>query len=242
MAGTRWELWEATVAAIHASFPDRALELIAELESRLEPGPWSADVAGPAPGASRDRMFADIGRALRAADPEGGQAEAQLRELERWLVDSAVEGIRARLGLNGILPDWSQAIVDWAGLALEAGLDTGSLRILAGIRADATYEVDDYLRRTLRELKVERSGEIELRAAARHIAREAVQGRMNAETASRRLYDVAISLPPGNGDFEIWRHMRWEFDVDFSDRSLVAYQREVIDAARAMLGAPPRSS
>lgn len=239
MAETRWELWAATEAAVRASFPDRADEMLAALESRLDPGPWSAAVGGARNASwTRDRILADVGRALRHADSEGVLAEARLRALERWMVDSALAALRALLGLRGIVPHWTESMIDWAAAALEAGVDTGSLRILAGIRVSATYEVDEYLRRTLHELRLERSDELELRAAALHLAREAVQGRIDAVTASRRLYDVALSLPPGNADLEIWRHLRWQFDIDYSDRSLADYQREVVEAARSLLGAP----
>ena len=235
MATGRWETWETTAAAIRESFPDRAGHLLAELECRLEPGPWSAGMAPAAGGtalSSRDRVLADVGRALRASDPDGARAEARLRDLERWLVESAVTDIQARLALRHVAPDWEQPVVDWAGRALEAGLDTTSLRILAGVRAQATDDVDDYLRRTLRELGVERSEEAELRASVLHVARELVQGRLDEGTASSWFYVLAMSMAPGDGALELWRRERVT-DSPYAD------ENDVLASARALLGAPP---
>lgn len=236
MATGRWEIWETTAVAIRESFPDRAGHLLAELECRLEPGPWSAGIA-PATGggagvSSRDRVLADVGRALRASDPGGARAEGRLRDLERWLVESAITGIQARLALRHVAPDWEQSVVDWAGRALEAGLDTTSLRILAGVRAQATDDVDDYLRRTLRELGVARSEETELRAAVLHVARELVQGRLDEGTASSWFFVLARSMAPGDGALELWRRERVT-DSPFAD------ENDVMASARALLGAPP---
>jgi hypothetical protein len=156
------------------------------------------------------------------------------------MADAALTGLRAHLGLRGILPEWHQAMVDWAAGALEAGLDVPSLRILAGERAHETYDVEEYMRRTVHELRLERSDEGELRAAGFHLAREAVQGRLDPVTASRRLYDIASSLPRGN-EFEIWQQIEREIDMiaamDLSDRGVQDYERQILEAARAILGA-----
>lgn len=232
MAETRWELWSVIEAALRASFPDRAEEMLSAVERRLEPGPWSAAVDGRAGTWSRDRVLADVGRALRSVE---GDAETRLRELERWMTDSALAGLSAHLGLRWIIPEWNQAIIDWAASALEAGLDVPSLRILAGERAHETHEVEEYVRRTVRELRLERSDEGDLRAAGLHLAREAVQGRIDPVTASRRLYDIATSLPPGN-DFEIWRQIELDSEMDLSERGVETYEQQVIVAARSLLG------
>lgn len=228
MAG-RWDLWETTAAAVRASFPDRGEDLLAELESRLEPGPWSVRPRAKTAAAwSRDRVLADVGRALRGADD--ALADSTLRELERWLVDSALVALQACLGARGIDPDWYETTIAWAVSALEAGLDTGSLRILAGLRAHETDEIDDFLRRTLRELALERSDEAELRAAACRFARDAVQGRIDPATAERRLRDVAWSST--DGELAAFRETDYYDDDD-------TQARDVLEAARALLGVPP---
>jgi len=234
MAAGRWDLWETTAAAVRAGFPDRAEDLLAELESRLEPGPWSAEFRNRKTSAawSRDRVFADVGRALQNAD--AALADATLRALERWLVDSAVVALQALLGARGIDPYWYDTAVAWAASALESGLDTESLRILAGLRSNETDDIDEYLRRTMRELAFESSSDAELLAAAFRFARDVVQGRIDPGTAERRLRDVASSTT--NETLEIWREEYPDYGEPFTEPE--RFESDVFAAARALLGAP----
>ena len=232
---TRFELWDAVAAAVRASFPDRAAEILRAIERRIEPGPWSVAV-GPSSGiASRDRAMTDVARALRAAD--GETADESLRALEQWMRDAALAGGRARLGLRSIVSDWGACTVDWAADALEAGLDTPSLRILAGTSTRLHREVEDALLLAMRELAVDRDPRRELRDAALWLARECVQQRLDPHVAARRLYDLAHS-DEGEAGLEVWQEYDFSNTGHAVTRGAESFRQQILAAARAFLGAP----
>ena len=240
---TRFELWEAIRTAVEASFPDRAPELLAGLERRLEPGPWSVAVAPVESGHSRDRIVADISRGLHANAIDAAEAEGRVRELEQWLRDSCVADLQAQLAMADRGVAWNEHFIEWAGRALEAGFDSPSLRMLAGIEKRIQDEAGDLVSRAMRELDLQPAPPAaSLELAKRWVCREFVQGRLDETTLLRRAYD--LSPREMTGETDVWRDIYWEWDLQWErmlEEGSAKFHRVVRDAARAELGAPPES-
>lgn len=178
------ELWDSTARAVHASFADRSRVLLRVLESRLEPGPWSLTLVrrpGEAdlPRISHDSLLSEVGRALRAADAD--LADERLRQLESWMRASSLdEGLACHRH-----QDLGHTLVDWAAEALEVGLDSPALRVLAGLTHAPADEVELEARRAFRELGCSPPDELDgTRRALRRIARGIVQGFRDPRAAS----------------------------------------------------------
>lgn len=237
---SRWELWAAIRRAAEAAFPDRAGALLAGLESRLEPGPWTVEVPAVAPPQSRDRILADVARALRAAD--GASAEENLLALERWLTDASVTQLHVARGLRELGLAWDESFVEWAARALEAGLDSPSLRILAGLEIRDHDEVEDRVRHTMRELSITAlEGRAVAMPIAMHFAREALQRRIDESTLVRRLHEVFGAFDARSDQATIWRSFDDDQDrywEEVIEEGPAAFGRNVRNAARALLGAP----
>ncbi len=87
-------------------------------------------------------------------------------------------------------------IVNWAILALESGIDSKSLRILAGLSESETEEVDQYLRLALDEQnQPEPDLDFCFRKFVASIARESLDGRKSLRAGCRVLYDIGLALP-----------------------------------------------
>lgn len=239
----KWELWRTVRGAAEASFPDRAPALLAGLERRLEPGPWTVEVPALAPPWTRDRLIADIARAVHANDAVS--AEAQLGALERWLHDAAVVELNVVVGLRELGLAWDESFVDWAARALEAGLDTPTLRILAGLEIRDHAEVEDRVRRTMRELAVAPLSQGQrAMPIAMHFARETLQGRMDESTLARRLREVFATFDPMSDQATLWRSLDYgqeRYYEQVLEQGPSSWSKDVREAARALIGAPPEA-
>lgn len=139
----------------------------------------------------------------------------------------------------------------WAQDALEDGLDSSSLRVLAGLGQDAqSFEVSPLLRDALRELGIEPpQGEALLRAYASAVAQELHDGHITADVAVARIHATVIS-PLGHPDDLMPLCYLWEGNtpdctgaVEGPDRDaliLVETQR-LLPTGSPFLSATPRA-
>ena len=242
----RWLLWTLVAQSVRQSFPDRAPALLCAVEARLEPGPWSVEVSptDAREGWTTDRVLTEVGRAMRAATPD--TADEALRDLERWFLDSA------RLAVQPILEDAivrgaahdRVAIAEWAIRALEVGLDSPSLRILAGLRDDEShFEVDAWFARTLRELGLEAPRRATLRSVVLRMAREITRGELDPFRARQWAWNLYYDAQGDvRAELATWRDLHLQWLSEHAGEEILAagsaIDREVMASARAMLGAP----
>lgn len=193
-------LWTAVEPSLRSSFPAHQRIIRAALEDRLEPGPWSIGFvhSDKRPSLARDRLtrdriLAEIGRALSAA--HGLEGEVYQRALERWLGDSLIVLLRANLGLAELYArGWlAPRFVAWANHAREAGLKMTSIDALARLPPNPyAYEpLNACLTQVVREIGIDRDESIELRGATLLIARDVLHGRLSVGRGASHLHSLA---------------------------------------------------
>jgi hypothetical protein len=95
--------------------------------------------------------------------------------------------------------------IDWAGEMLVYGSDSRSLRILAALdKFTASYEAEDYFRRSIEELSLELPPrDVAIRSYACDIARQMKKGRIPLRDGVRALFQICIATdyPP---EFIVW--------------------------------------
>ncbi len=84
-------------------------------------------------------------------------------------------------------------VVAWAESALAAGLDSPSLRILAGLAVPHNeFEVDRYLNAAAMEIELVLPRGVDLMSVRAHqVAEDIVSGTVTARNGARRLYEIA---------------------------------------------------
>lgn len=252
----RATLFSTVAAAMRAAFPDRAASLLVDLERRLEPGPWNLDAhavseteragAGRAalerPPLSRDQLLAEVGRALRAAEPGSDFADRSLRDLEEWTRRSVVISYLAITGRFLFGRADRTEYVAWAAEALEAGYDGESVRIMAGLGGE---ELGDWyfaprLAAMEAALGLHGSDEDALIQYAREISRDVVLGLITPHEALRRIgepyaWGTTDMAPAGiRGWATLYRDM--DEYIGF-DEALAGTPERVLALARATLEA-----
>ncbi len=134
---------------------------------------------------------------------------------------------------------WSDA-VEWAVRELEAGRDSESLRILAGLTTPEGWsEVDDWLPRAFRELGYEwPDRETCLRAYARDVAARMVDRDMTADAGCAELYQVHRALDLAHAS--VWDYLadnlhphegRELGDGEF-DEVVIEFARKLLETGR----------
>lgn len=185
----RWALWTTTNAALWSCFPERARVVSAELEEWLEPGPWSLEFKPEEKSSlhlsavGRDRLRAEIDRAVSATDPQ--RRDAHLSALDRWLAKSFAVSLCARLGLfNLSSPEaWQQKIFEWLDLAGELQVRPPSLAAFN----PGVGNLREVASRLARELGIDPTPERAANEAIRSVAREIIHGRIDRELGAARL-------------------------------------------------------
>ena len=105
-------------------------------------------------------------------------------------------------GLVPLIVKWesraanSDDVVKWAGQALEQGLDSRALRILAGLdRSSSRAEVDQYFRQTLEDLGwKEPNFKQALASHAKEIAAQILDGKLQPTDGADRIYKISRAL------------------------------------------------
>jgi hypothetical protein len=250
---TRFELFTVIEAAVHEALPDRAETLIGALAARLEPGIWSLRIAerqrkariGGAmsvrpPRLDRDKLMQEIGRAVRHHQPERG--EEILRALERWLVHSRICALQGIVGEGMTELDDMPALIDWAADALEEGLDSESLRILAGFsERTPREEFGDYLQRTARELSLPRfTEEMCVGVRSRAMAWDLLSGEITVDRARQRMSPNSQQYGYEHRVLRPWFLALDEFTDDRTGRLDSESARErLLEVARGLLAVSP---
>ena len=116
----------------------------------------------------------------------------------------------------------SSSIVDWATDALEAGVETPSLVILAGLdRTSSVFETEPWLDKTLAELGVRPLSPADLRRAyVGVVSRALLEGRITSSEALDNVHQDAVSPLHHPPDLASWCYV-WEHlsPVDFTELS-----------------------
>jgi hypothetical protein len=96
--------------------------------------------------------------------------------------------------------------VEWALFALEAGLDTSNLRILAGLTKPLDpWEVERYFARTLADLKLELPSQLEfLRRHVCQVARDIVTGAIWPAAGCKTMINLWSDLGEDPEQYYIW--------------------------------------
>lgn len=221
---TRQEIATRVAEAVRAALPDRAVAILAALEVRLEAGPWSALLAPKRPPEAlmpRDAMILEVKRAL---DHDGREdADATLRALERWLLDAVAALLEEQLG-DDAAQESAASLSAWAGDALEAGADSPSLRMLAGLSRSEREEAWGTMRRAARELgfPVPTDERCE-RRRGRRIAADFFCGRRTLSETAQRMRSLQRW---GAGLYTVWD--RLADDVELAESGYTS--RERVDA------------
>ena len=190
---TRLEIATIVADAVRAAMPDRAAAVLSALEARLDAGRWSPVLAPHRPPDElmpRDGMLLEVTRAV--AHARGEDADPVVRELERWLAESVRTLLDEQLSSDNDAERAEDRFAEWAADALEAGLDTPALRMLAGFgRNHLAWERDEIwslMRRARRELGFPDAVDERCdRARARRIAVDYLCRRMSLREAVGRL-------------------------------------------------------
>ncbi len=222
---TRLELATRVAESVRAALPDRAGAILAAFEARLEAGPWSALLAPkrpPDPLMPRDSMIRELKRALEHDGRE--DADAALLAVERWLLDAVAALLEEQLG-NDTAHESAASLIAWAGDALEAGADSPSLRILAGLSKVDREEAWGTMRRAARELgfPVPTDERCE-RRRGRRIAADFFCGRMTLSEAAQRMRQLQRW---GAGLYTVWD--RLADDVELAESGHASPQQVAAD-------------
>ena len=131
----------------------------------------------------------------------------------------------------------------WAQDALEEGLDSFSLRVLAGLGPEASsFEASPFLRDALRELGiVPPEGEALLRSYASAVAQDLHEGHITADVAASRIHTTVIGPLNHPPDLMPLCYL-WEGNSPDLSRSVEGAERDsliLIETKRLLL--PPGS-
>ena len=128
-----------------------------------------------------------------------------------------------------------QGFQEWAVAALESGMDTPSLRILAGINPAKDWEVRDYLECATRELGWNLPGREELLYIfARKIAALMVARKKPLAKGCRELYRIFNKLRDRYANLNVWLHYDDEFDLmeaGILNYPMATLEQDVLQAA-----------
>jgi hypothetical protein len=105
----------------------------------------------------------------------------------------------------------STDITAWAADALAEGVDTPSLRILAGLRLlDSPFELEHYLALTLEELGIDADREALVRQRAADLAREIQSGHVLASEGACKIAQLAARFGYPD-ELDAWRQLSAEY-------------------------------
>lgn len=246
---TKTELLLATADALRASFPERAEGLLGALERRLSGGPWTLALERrhtmPLE-IGRDALLAEVARALRRDAMLG---ETRVARIERWLADSSRLACVSLLGGIDLGSEYPARVSLWAMDALEAGHDSGSLRILAGLSdTDASHEHRGwqyYVRRAFDELSWPwPQGNDPLAENLRQRARDIALGELTATAAAEALGDLGVwgpipDVPQLHRLVDLGQRIRWANDDYPGPAALERMTVELAEAFSAVLASVP---
>lgn len=106
--------------------------------------------------------------------------------------------------------------INWASSALEQGLDSPNLRILAGLSSSTwRSDAEPYFDRALDELQIRvgDKGDV-LREYAKHIAMKIINGELTAEAGAERI-ECEVVRPLGHPkDLQSWCYLSGGLDPD----------------------------
>ncbi len=120
-----------------------------------------------------------------------------------------------RRALQNIFAD---EYIDWAGEMLMQDYDSPNLRILAGLdRRSNIFEVEDYFRRSIKELNIEEiESETTIRAYACELAQQIIDGQFPvSDQAIRGLAQIFVDAGC-DADYVMWSNLA---DVSYSLRA-----------------------
>lgn len=103
--------------------------------------------------------------------------------------------------------------VDWAVSLLKQGLDSPSLRILAGLDSSNLFEAEDYLRRTLRELRIDEPDfETSARTYACDLCKAIMTGTLAPRDGVAELCKVWVATDYAT-EYSIWPYLNDIIDL-----------------------------
>ncbi len=129
--------------------------------------------------------------------------------------------------------------INWASSALEQGLDTPNLRILAGLPSSTwRSDAEPYFDRALNELQIYVGDKEEiLREYAKLIARKIINGELTAETGAERI-EHEVLRPLGHPkDLQPWCFLSGGLDpTTFDTLTATELKRVAHEEALKMIG------
>jgi hypothetical protein len=137
---------------------------------------------------------------------------------------------RAIFGKRALYPLPASEYADWAGEMLARGHDSYSLRILAGLDSfTSAFEAEDYFLRSARELGLRIPDPAEaVRAYACEIAREMLEGRLDAREGVRALYRISLDTDYGR-EYVVWLQLDDALDSLLSGGYAYAYESATLE-------------
>ncbi|MCA1617990.1 MAG: hypothetical protein LC795_01460 [Acidobacteria bacterium] len=137
---------------------------------------------------------------------------------------------RALFGKRALYQLPASDYVDWAVEMLAQGSDSYSLRILAGLGpSTSSFEAEGYFLRSARELGLripDSAGAV--RAYACEIARELVEGRLDAREAVRALYRICLGTEYER-EYIIWLRLDDALDSLLSGGYAYTYESATLE-------------
>lgn len=138
---------------------------------------------------------------------------------------------RAIFGKRALYQLPASDYADWAGEMLVRGHDSYSLRILAGLGPfTSLHEAEDYFLRSARELGLRIPDPAEaVRAYACEIAREMLDGRLDAREGVRALYRICIGTEYER-EYIVWLRLDDALDSLLSGGYAHAYESATLES------------
>jgi hypothetical protein len=139
----------------------------------------------------------------------------------------------ARRALELILPEDLPGV---ATEALEDGLDSPSLRILAGLTRSEIDEAWSLFDRTLTELNLEVPSLLSaVLCLSRSVAREIVSGRISPREGSSRISRLVDALPRGEHSHVLDTFLYADSEWDDRPEDAEVFEKGVMEAARDLV-------